>query len=434
MQQAWVVAADMGYGHQRAAYPLRDIAYERIITANSEKVADPRELARWDRIQGFYEGMSRLSGVPVIGPYLWAAYDQLQRIASLYPNRDLSHPTLAVWYLDRLIERGLARGVVEYASTKPLPFVSTYFIPPLAAARAGLHPVFCIVTDVDIHRIWVGPRPAESRTVYFAPSEIGRLRLLQYGVPASRVFLTGFPLPDENLATLEHDLRGRIARLDPRRRFLARYGRTVKATIGEPHAKPGPVTITYAVGGAGAQQEIAGYIIRSLADGIRAGRFRVNLVAGTRLAVRSFFLDAVEMYGLSDLLHQGIHVIAALDKRAYFEAFNACLRDTDILWTKPSELVFYTALGLPILMTRPLGAHEAKNRQWVRRMGAGFTQEDPRACAEWLQHWIDQGMFAEAAFDGYMKAPRDGTENVKRLVFAEEPSRVDLVGRAHGGG
>jgi hypothetical protein len=31
--QAWVITVDMGYGHQRAAYPLKDIAYERIITA-----------------------------------------------------------------------------------------------------------------------------------------------------------------------------------------------------------------------------------------------------------------------------------------------------------------------------------------------------------------------------------------------------------------
>jgi hypothetical protein len=432
MHQAWVVAADMGYGHQRAAYPLRGIAYERIITANSEKVADSRELARWDRIQGFYEGMSRLSGVPGIGPYLWAAYDQLQRIASLYPARDLSHATLAVRYLDRLIERGLARGVVEYTSTKPLPFVSTYFIPPLAAARAGLHPVFCIVTDVDIHRIWVGPRPAESRTFYFAPSEIGRLRLLQYGVPPSKVFLTGFPLPVDNVTAAEADLRGRLARLDPERRFLGRYGRMVTATIGEPQSAEKTITITYAVGGAGAQKDIAGDIIRSLGDGVRDGRFRVNLVAGTRLGVRSYFLEAIERAGLSDQLDHGIRVVAALDKRAYFEAFNRCLRDTDVLWTKPSELVFYTALGLPILMTRPLGSHEAANRQWLRRMGAGFTQEDPRACAEWLQHWIDQGMLAEAAFDGYMKAPREGTANIKRLVFAADPGRVAWAGGSPG--
>ena len=34
--KVWVVAADMGYGHQRTAYPLRDIAFGgKVICANS---------------------------------------------------------------------------------------------------------------------------------------------------------------------------------------------------------------------------------------------------------------------------------------------------------------------------------------------------------------------------------------------------------------
>ena len=35
-KKAWVVAADMGYGHQRTAYPFRDIAFgSKIINANN---------------------------------------------------------------------------------------------------------------------------------------------------------------------------------------------------------------------------------------------------------------------------------------------------------------------------------------------------------------------------------------------------------------
>jgi hypothetical protein len=33
-QQAWVIAASMGLGHLRPAYPLRDLANNLIITAN----------------------------------------------------------------------------------------------------------------------------------------------------------------------------------------------------------------------------------------------------------------------------------------------------------------------------------------------------------------------------------------------------------------
>ena len=37
-KKAWVIAVDMGYGHQRAAYPLKDMAYGDIINANSDKM------------------------------------------------------------------------------------------------------------------------------------------------------------------------------------------------------------------------------------------------------------------------------------------------------------------------------------------------------------------------------------------------------------
>src|SRR5512145_1685032 len=103
MNQAWVIAVDMGYGHQRAAYPFRDIACERIITANSDKIVTAEEKRLWEKLQGFYEGVSRFSRVPVIGPPLWRAYDRLQAISPHYPFRDLSKPTLGSMRLHKLI-------------------------------------------------------------------------------------------------------------------------------------------------------------------------------------------------------------------------------------------------------------------------------------------------------------------------------------------
>jgi hypothetical protein len=41
----------------------------------------------------------------------------------------------------------------------------------------------------------------------------------------------------------------------------------------------------------------------------------------------------------------------------YFARFN-WLHETGVLWTKPSEPCFYPALGIPLLMSVPLGAHE----------------------------------------------------------------------------
>ncbi len=59
LKKAWVVSVDMGYGHQRAAYPLKDIAYKRIITANSDKIISAKEKKMWGRTQPVYEKVSR---------------------------------------------------------------------------------------------------------------------------------------------------------------------------------------------------------------------------------------------------------------------------------------------------------------------------------------------------------------------------------------
>ena len=427
-QKAWIITVNMGYGHQRAAYPLRNIACKRVIAANADRMVNPEERKRWLRMQAFYETISRICDIPLIGPVLWAWYDRFQRIASLYPFRDQSKPTFGVWYLDRMLKKGFGMSVIDNAKKQDIPIVSTFFVPPLAAAYAGVKRVFSIVTDVDINRIWVAKKPKDSPITYLAPSYEAKMRLLQYGVPPEKIIVTGFPLPQENLDNLQIDLNYRLGRLDPMRMFLQRYGHTVLNIIGAPILSIDPITITYAVGGAGAQKGIAEHILQSLAQEIRDGRYRINLIAGTRAEVKDFFEKVVKKLDLQATLGVGIRIQYAPDIQVYFKEFNIILRKTDILWTKPSELVFYAGLGLPLIMTEPLGAHEEANRDWIRHMGAGYPMEDPRYTSEWLRHWIETGMLAEAAFDAFTKAPRHGTENVKRVIFADDPTKAQLLG------
>ena len=49
-------------------------------------------------------------------------------------------------------------------------------------------------------------------------------------------------------------------------------------------------------------------------------------------------------------------------------------------------------------MSAPLGAHEERNLEMVLRVGAGQRQEDPRAAAEWLTDWLNNGLLALNAF------------------------------------
>jgi hypothetical protein len=428
MDQAWVVAVDMGYGHQRAAYPFRDIACERVITANTDASVSADERKLWVTFQGFYEGVSRIQRVPVVGPSLWRLYDSFQAISPHYPFRDLSQPTFGSMRLQRLLGRGFGAGAVEYTRSRPeLPLLTTYFAFALAADRAGRSDIFCVVTDTDINRIWVAEMPRQSRIVYLAPTPLNRVRLLQYGVPAENVFVTGFPLPEENTRAAVTDLRRRLAVLDAGGNFRRRFeGMLASELGGTGNAPAGPLSITYAIGGAGAQADMARDILASLARPLRDGLMRLNLVAGTRPEVETFFREAIAAQGLEPELGRSITILSAPTKDGYFARFNLLLHETDVLWTKPSELCFYAALGLPIVMSPPLGAHEVRNQEVVMKVGAGQRQEDPRAAAEWLTDWCRNGLLAFNAFNGYLLMPREGTANIKKLLFASDRSQVDL--------
>ena len=153
---------------------------------------------------------------------------------------------------------------------------------------------------------------------------------------------------------------------------------------------------------------------------------RLNLVAGVRAEVEQYFRRTIAELQLDGEIGRSIQLLLEPTKDEYFAAFNRLLRETDILWTKPSELCFYPALGIPLVMSDPLGAHEERNLETVLRVGAGHKQEDPRAAAEWLTDWMNSGLLALNAFQGFFHMPRMGTDNIKRLLFAPDRSQVTL--------
>src|SRR5215475_4617754 len=229
--EAWIVSVDMGYGHLRAAYPFRDIAFERIITANTDACVSPKERVPWARLQTFYEGISRAQNLPIIGPWIWRAYDRLQAIRPHYPFRDLSKPSIGSTRLHSLIRRGFGASVVTCTREREdLPFLSTFYAMALAADYAGRRDVFCVITDSDVNRVWVANDPRKSRVNYLAPTALSRVRLLEYGVADEQIFVTGFPLPAENVATAREDLARRLEILDAKGTFRAQY----RAVLGQP--------------------------------------------------------------------------------------------------------------------------------------------------------------------------------------------------------
>lgn len=425
-QTAWVIAANMGLGHQRAAYPLKNFGGGLVITAGSREFSTFKENKLWNRVQQIYEGISRINHLPILGRFLFGLLDRMESISPFYPFRDLSKPNFQTWYTSSLIKKGLGKTLIDKLSPiQPrLPIVTTYFAVALAADRLGFPLIYLVTTDTDIHRVWVAQNPAQSRIIYLAPCGHALGRLKEYGVPDQRIYLTGFPLPVENLGgpnleILKSDLAQRLQYLDPRQRFRSLHRVEAEYYLGAENFQQKTdriLTLTFAVGGAGAQKEIGAEILTSLAKHIRNSRIRLNLVAGVRAEVKDYFLMHVRKLNLAAQLGTGIKILFHSKLDDYFQEFNLLLRRTDILWTKPSELSFYCALGIPIIIGPPLGSHEHFNKKWLIEHRAGIPQEDPSCCSEWLFDLLHQGLLAQAAWDGFLNTRKYGTFKIGELL------------------
>jgi hypothetical protein len=441
-----VASVTMGYGHLRAAYPIAERLGVEVLEVDAAPIVDPKEARLWAWVRRMHEVLSK--PMPFLGPFDRPArglMDAITMIPPLHDTRDHRAPTWSVRLLDRMISHGLGIGMVEHLRRLGAPLITTFYACAIIAERAGIEDVICVVTDADCNRVWAPLDAARTRIRYAAPTPRVVRRLRSFGVPERNITLTGFPLPPmltaaSDTTSAEQRLADRITRLDPRGVFRDLHGLELARLVqdrGSPtdsarvdgRPRGGPVHLMFAVGGAGAQVELVDEFLPSLRPLILEGRLRLQLVAGTRPEVLAAFSDAVSRNGLERVLDRDITLIHGRDFKSYYEMFNRALLRTDVLWTKPSELSFYPALGLACMLSRPLGAHERYNRRWLREQGVGLKHRRLDHARGWFEEWLEDGTLAGAAWSGFVRLPKHGTERIvqlldERLTSSAEPARV----------
>lgn len=422
--EAWLVTVNMGYGHMRAAYPLRPLTDGHYLIANDYDGIPESDRKLWAGSREFYETISRMAQIPVAGKPIFFLLDKWQEIPAFYPRRDLSAATIQVKQIYSLFEKGFMRDMVEKFKKEKLPIVSTFNLPALAAEHFGFTgDIYCVLCDTDVSRIWAPYFPKKTRIQYCAPNRRVAERLKLYGVPEKNIHLTGFPLPREMVGGLDHailrnDIAARVVNLDPKRTYLQSFEQSVCKLLKVQHLpkKTHPLTLAFAVGGAGAQREMVVDILRSLKTRIENGDVRLILVAGSRKDVFDHFKKNVKRFGMDELPASAISILFTEDRNNYFAQFNQVLRNTDILWTKPSELSFFAGLGIPIVIAPPIGSQEHFNESWLRSLGAGIPQGDPKYVDQWLWDWLESGWLARAAVAGFVGGVKRGTYRIEELV------------------
>ena len=417
--KAWIIGVDMGYGHQRTAYPLKDIAFDRRgINANNYEGITKKDRRVWNTTRSFFEFISRFRRTPLIGDKLFLFFDSFQKILGYYPKRDLSKSNFSGKKIFSFIERGWGKDLIDRLKENPLPFVTTFFTPAFMAEEFDYpNDIYCIICDADIARAWVSLNPKKSRIKYFASCTWSRDRLKLYGVKPENIILSGYPLPKENigrnLEILKKDMGYRLLNLDPKGRYRKIYGPLVKGYFGNlPKISNHPLTVMFSIGGAGAQKELGVEAVRSLEKKIKAKELRMIISVGLHKELKEYFQE-----NLKNLKLDGwVHILSGNNMADYFDKFNKALRTTDILWTKPSELSFYAALGIPVIIAPTIGSQEDFNRRWLLHIGAGFLQANPKYVDQWLFDLLHAGDLAETAMQGFVEMEKMGTYNIEDVI------------------
>ncbi len=418
--KAWIIAADMGYGHQRTAFPLKDLAPEqKIVNANHYAGIPKKDRNIWKSTRSIYEFISKFKKIPLLGNFVFDVLDRFQKIMNYYPKRDLSSPNLGVKSNYHFIQKGWGKDLINRLEENHLPIITTFFTPAFMAEYFNYNnEIYCVVCDADINRAWVPLNPKSSKIKYLAPCTWARDRLKLYGVKSENIFLTGYPLPKENLGTekleiVKEDMSYRILNLDPQKRYQDLYKPLIKNYLGNlPEKSDHPLTILFSIGGAGAQKEIALDIINSLKEKIKLKEIKVIISVGVRDEMRKYYEDRI-----SDLkLDGGVYILSGITIDEYFDKFNKALRKTDILWTKPSELSFYAGLGIPVIVAPTIGSQEDFNKRWLLHVGVGVSQEDPKYTAEWFYDMLNSGNFAEMAMQGFLEIEKKGVFNIEKII------------------
>ena len=422
-KKAWVVAADMGYGHLRAALPFEDIAQGgKIIAANEYPGIPEQDKKIWEDSRRFYETISRFKKFPVLGDFVFAFFDKFQEIKEFYPNNEsIDAPTLQLKQVYRLFEKKRwGEDLISRLNKDPLPLVTTFFTPAhMAEFWKYKGPIYLIIPDADISRAWAPLKPKESKIFYCASTERVAVRLRRYGVRKERIEVAGFPLPKEftkgNFAKAKKDVRRRLEVLDSEHRYLKQYGKIVEQYVGKVKGvSQKRVVLTFAIGGAGAQVELAKDIMEGAKSLLEENNLELHVIAGIH---REIVADLRKRACLeSGRAGKNVFVHSSPSKKKYFKDFSKILSKTDILWTKPSELVFYAGLGIPIIIAPPIGSQEVSNRRWLLDIGAGIDQKKPELLYQWLPDLIRQGALAEAAMQGFVEIPKDGAETIKKIL------------------
>lgn len=410
---AWVISAPLGKGTDLIAQACSSLAStDSIIRADQYPTIPRSDRALWTHLQERPSFISSLRAVPFIGPSLQR---YAQRFADQLPSRYSGQEHLA--WNRRLVEfyyylqnKHLGKDLIQrLSSDEAIPLITGS---PVVAFAAEVHqyagPIFLICHTADPSRAWAPLEPTHTRIQWIVPTKMAEERLQSYGVPVTQIHHTGFPLASSAISNhgLATDVEARLARLDPEHIFR-------KAT--RAHNSSRPLSLGVIADNGWRTHDLI-KLIYGAQKAVRSGELILHLFTGTDVA-RGRSLEAITRnHQLHRHLGSSIRLHTHATEQVAFESFTRLFPEIDVLWSAPSPWVFYTGLGIPLIIEQPVGPQEEARHAWVRGIQAGLPPLEKETLSEWILDWKRSGGLARLGWNGYGSAPSIGLARLSSLI------------------
>jgi hypothetical protein len=355
----------------------------------------------WRKALKGYNWISKNQQLPVIGKPLFSILDSLLAIDPLNENRGRRKRSLPLSLVEYAVNSGACDDLSKCNGGEMV--LTSFYTPAIYFSKKKTDvKVYCQICDTDLSRVWV-PRNLSKNIIYLATCTRAYKRLLSYGVAKANIHITGFPLPNELVGGVGQSIA--IKNYNDR---LARFNNTLEKVSSNK-----PLRLFFAIGGAGAQIEIALQAARSLVFQIMSGEIEFVLIAPSQ----SNWRKSIDAFKSKFFRKCQFFRVEYPDSLAdYFSTFSDIIATTDVLWTKPSELSFYSALGIPIIISPPIGAQERANREWLIETGAGIDQMNPKSAHIWFKNLVISGSLKRMAIRGWETGIRTGAYTSLEII------------------
>jgi processive 1,2-diacylglycerol beta-glucosyltransferase len=353
-----LLSVSVGAGHVRAA--------QAVEAAAREAGLEVEHLDAMDHVSSAFRKVYKDLYIDLVErhPQWWAR---------LYQASDRADDDDWSTRVRRAVERVSARGLrAAVAAARADAIVCTHFLPAELLARDALRghalaPTWVLVTDFDLHRLWVQPstRDAGVRGWFVASDEVAfRVR---EALPGVRVEVTGIPIMPAFARAPERETAARELGLDP--------------------SRPTALVMTGGAGLVGGAAMVERLL--SIEGDPSAGlgtAFQLVGVAGKSAELLARYQELART-------HPG-----RLVPLGFTTTIERVMAACDLAITKPGGLSTSEclAMGLPMLLISPIPGQEERNAQHLLEQGAAWLAIDAPGLEWRFRRWLADPQAAHA--------------------------------------